>query len=228
MSCPSRTHLTVRLVVSALFVPLIGLLLGTVVGFSAACCDRSGYRPAAANAGARAPCSRHQSRHRRGGARRCGDDAHTRKSRTARHSCDPAGGCLRGSAFSAHTALQFGVFLRAVGIGCRSFWRCQQQRIGSCATTTSTTANLPSAGGLLAAAIIAACATVMGLILLSQLTGWAVALQLVLAEGMRPVLRSKRVPAPAAREEDDPVWQVVVWLAFRVLMVGGIATSSAP
>ena len=27
-------HLTVRLVVSALFVPLIGLLLGTVVGFS--------------------------------------------------------------------------------------------------------------------------------------------------------------------------------------------------
>ena len=69
--------------------------------------DRSGHRPAPADAGRRMHrAGRHQSRHRRGRAGRYGDDAHTRHARDARYSRGPARGCLRRPAFSATTALQ--------------------------------------------------------------------------------------------------------------------------
>ena len=106
------THLTVRLVVSALFVPLIGLLLGTVVGFSgrSAVTDQDIARLLLTPAGACAVLAAISL----GIAAAVLDVAvmmHTLASRELR--VIPAirrGCCLRRSAFSAHTALQFRAF----------------------------------------------------------------------------------------------------------------------
>lgn len=92
--------------------------------------------------------------------------------RAACHSRDPARVCLRRPAFSAHNTLQSGAsparsrHRSAV----RSGWLLL--RIGPCATTTSTIISPIIRRALLAAAIIATLATLMGLILLSQLTAW--------------------------------------------------------
>ena len=221
------THLTVRLVVSALFVPLIGLLLGTVVGFSgrSAVTDQDIARLLLTPAGACAVLA----------AISLGIAAavldvtvmmHTLATRELR--VIPA--IRRGIAFVVPRfprilRFSFGLFLRAVGIAlpfvlamtATAYWFLRDHDINYYLTY-----HPPEA--LLAATIIAACGTAMGLILLSQLTGWAVALQLVVGQGMRPVAAFKESAALLQGRKLILFWQIVVWLAFRVLMAGGIAT----
>ena len=223
----TATHLTVRLVASALFVPLIGLLLGTVVGFSgrSAATDQDIAWLLLTPAGACAVLA----------AIGLAIAApvievtvmmHTLATREVR--IIPA--IRRGVAFVVPRfphILRFslGLFLRVVGIAlpfvlaiaATAYWFLRDHDINYYLTYRP-----PEA--LLAAAIIAGCATIMGLILLSQLTGWAVALQLVVGQGVRPVAAFKESAALLQGRKLILFWQIVVWLAFRVLMAGAIAT----
>ena len=202
------THLAVRLVTSALFVPLIGLLLGTVVGFSgrSAVTDQDIARLLLTPAGACTVLA----------AISLGIAAavldvtvmmHTLATREPR--VIPA--IRRGVAFVVPRfprILRFslGLLLRVLGIAlpfvlamaATAYWFLRDYDINYYLTY------LPPQA-LLAAAIIAALATLMGLILLSKLTGWAFALQLIVGRGVRPGAAFKESAALLQRAEVDPV-----------------------
>jgi glycerophosphoryl diester phosphodiesterase len=222
----TATHLAVRLVASALFVPLIGLLLGSVVGFSgrSAVTDQDIAWLLLTPAGAFAVLAAISL----GIAAAVLDIAvmmHTLAIRELR--VFPA--IRRGVVFIAPRfprILRFsiGLFLRVVGIAlpfvlaiaATAFWFMRDHDINYYLTYSP-----PEA--LLAAAIIAALATVMGLILLSQLTGWALALQLVVGQRMRPVAAFKESAVQLQGRKLALFWQIAVWLAFRILVISAIA-----
>ena len=220
------THLAVRLVTSALFVPLIGLLLGTVVGFSgrSAVTDQDIARLVLTPAGAFTVLAAISL----GIAAAVLDVAvmmHTLATRELR--VIPA--MRRGVAFVVPRfprILRFslGLFLRVLGIAlpfvlamaATAYWSLRDYDINYYLTY-----HPPQA--LLAAAIIAALAILMGLILLSKLTGWAFALQLVVGRGIRPRAAFKESTELLQGRKLIVFWQIVVWLAFRILMTGAIA-----
>ena len=222
----TATHLAVRLVTSALFVPLIGLLLGTVVGFSgrSAVTDQDIARLLLTPAGACIVLA----------AISLGIAAavldvtvmmHTLATREPR--VIPA--IRRGVAFvvprfSRLLRFSLGLFLRVLGIAlpfvlamaATAYWFLRDYDINYYLTY-----HPPQA--LLAAAIIAALATLMSLILLSQLTGWALALQLIVGRGMRPGAAFKESAALLQGRKLILFWQIVVWLAFRFVVAGAVA-----
>ena len=142
----TATHLVVRLIISALFVPLIGLLLGTVVGFSGrtAVTDQDIAQLLLTPAGSCIVLI----------AISLGIAAavldvtvmmHTLTTRELR--VLPAmreGVAFIIPRFARILRFSLGLFLRVFGIAFRSFWRWQRPPIGCCANTTSTT-TLPTA-----------------------------------------------------------------------------------
>jgi glycerophosphoryl diester phosphodiesterase len=222
----TATHLAVRLVTSALFVPLIGLLLGTVLGFSGrnAVTDQDIARLLLTPAGACTMLA----------AISLGIAAavldvtvmmHTLATRETRML--PA--IRRGIAFVVPRfarVLRFslGLFLRVLGItlpfvlamAAIAYWSLRDYDINYYLTY-----HPPQA--LFAAAMIAVLATFMGLILLSQITGWAFALQLVVGRGMRPGVAFKESARLLEGGKLNLFWQIVVWLAFRFLLASAIA-----
>jgi len=217
----TATHLTVRLAASALFVPLIGLLLGAVVGFSgrSAVTDQDIARLVLTPAGACIALA----------AISIGIAAavldvvvmmHTLAIREMR--VLPA--VRRGLAFVVPRfprVLRFslGLLLRVLGIALPfilamaaiAYWLLRDYDINYYLTYRP-----PEA--LLAAALIAALAILMCLILLSRLTGWSFALQLVVGRGTRPTAAFRESAALLAGRKAQLFWQVVVWLACRILL----------
>jgi glycerophosphoryl diester phosphodiesterase len=220
------THLTVRLVTAALFVPIIGLLLGTVVGFSgrSATTDQDIVRLLVTPAGAFAVLA----------ALTLGIAAEVldvtlmiyilaiREPRVI-----PA--IRRGLAFVTPRfprILRFslGLLLRVLFIALpfvlamagTAYWSLRDHDINYYLT------DLPPQA-LLAAGTIAALATVMGLILLSKLTGWAFALQLVVGRRERPWAAFNDSASLLRGRKLNLLWQIVVWGAFRILMTVTIA-----
>jgi glycerophosphoryl diester phosphodiesterase len=220
------THLAVRLVTSALLVPLIGLLLGTVVGFSgrSAVTDQDIARLVLTPAGAFTVLAAISL----GIAAAVLDVAvmmHTLATRELR--VIPA--MRRGVAFIAPRLLRIlrfslGLFLRVLGIALPfvlaiaaiAYWSLREYDINYYLTY-----HPPQA--LLAAAIIAALAILMGLILLSKLTGWAFALQLVVGRGVRPRAAFEESTELLQGRKLIVFWQIVIWLAVRIIMTVAIA-----
>ena len=62
----------------------------------------------------------------------------------------------------------------------------------------------------------------MGLILLSRLTGWAFALQLIVGRGMRPGAAFKESAALLQGRKLILFWPIVAWLAIRILLVSAV------
>lgn len=215
------THLTVRLVTSALFVPLIGLLLGAVAGFSgrSAVTDQDIARLLLTPTGACIALAAISI----GIAAAVLDVAvmmHTLATQEMR--VLPA--LRRGFAFIVPRfprVLRFslGLLLRVLGIALPfmlamaaiAFWLLRDYDINYYLT------NRPPQA-LLAFTLITALAVVMCLILLSRLTGWAIALQLVVGRGMRPATAFQESAALLIGQKADLFWQVVVWLLFRVVL----------
>ena len=222
----TATHLVVRLITSALFVPLIGLLLGTVVGFSGrtAVTDQDIAQLLLTPAGLCIVLI----------AISLGIAAavldvtvmmHTLTTRELR--VLPAireGVAFIIPRFARILRFSLGLFLRVFGIAvpfvlamaATAYWLLREYDINYYLTYRP-----PQA--LLAAAIIAALAMIMGLVLLSKLTGWALALQLVVGRGVRPLAAFKESAALLQGRKLIVFWQIVVWLAFRLLMTGAIA-----
>ena len=135
------THLTVRLVTAALFVPMIGLLLGSVVGFSgrSATIDQDIARLLLTPAGAFAVLA----------ALTLGIAAavldvtlmmYILAIREPRSSLRSVGGLPSSSRFFHAWYTSASGFSCAFSASpCPSFWRWLPLRIGFCATTTSTT-----------------------------------------------------------------------------------------
>jgi len=222
----TATHLVVRLIVSALFAPLIGVLLGTVVGFSGrtAVTDQDIAQLLLTPAGlcifliaislgiAAAVLDVTVMMH----------ILTTRELRVL-----PAmreGVAFIIPRFARILRFSLGLFLRVFGIAvpfvlamaATAYWLLREYDINYYLTYRP-----PQA--LLAAAIIAALAMIMGLVLLSKLTGWALALQLVVGRGVRPLAAFKESAALLQGRKLIVFWQIVVWLAFRLLMTGAIA-----
>ena len=209
----TATHLTVRLVTSALFVPLIGLLLGAVVGFSgrSAVTDQDIARLLLTPTGACIALAAISI----GIAAAVLDVAvmmHilvTRETRVL-----PA--VLRGLAFVVprlRRVLRFslGLLLRVFGIALPfilamaaiAYWLLRDYDINYYLT------NRPPQA-LFAATLIAALGILMCLILLSRLTSWAIALQLVVGRGTQPTTAFQESAALLAGRKADLFWQVVV------------------
>jgi glycerophosphoryl diester phosphodiesterase len=220
------THLTVRLVTSALFVPIIGLLLGTVVGFSgrSATTDQDIARLLLTPAGAFAVLAAITL-----GIAAAALDVTLMMYTLAIREPRVLPAIRRGLAFVVPrfpSILRFslGLLLRVLGIAlpfvlamaATAYWSLRDHDINYYLTY------LPPRA-LLAAATIAALATLMGLILLSKLTGWAFALQLIVGRGVRPRAAFKE-SAPLLRGRKLILfWQIVVWITFRFLMTATIA-----
>ncbi|MDI7865212.1 hypothetical protein MRS76_25240 [Rhizobiaceae bacterium n13] len=179
------THLAVRLVTSALFLPLIGLLLGTVVGFS-------------------------------------GRSATT--DQDIAHLLLTPAGAFAVPRFPHILRFSLGLLLRVVAIAlpfvlamaATAYWSLRDHDINYYLTYLPPRALLP-------ASAIAALSTLMGLILLSRLTGWAFALQLIVGRGVRPWAALKENAALLRGRKLILFWQIVVWITFRFLMAAAIA-----
>ena len=199
----AATHVAVRLVTSALFVPFIGLLLGIVVGFSgrSAVTDQDIAWLLLTPTGACTVLAAISL----GIAAAVLDVAvmmHILATREMR--AIPA--VRRGAAFVVQRfprLLRFslGLLLRVLGIALPfvlamaaiAYWLLRDYDINYYLTY-----HPPKA--VLAAGIIAALTTFMGLILLSRLTGWALALQLIVGRGddtQRGLQRERRAAARA-------------------------------
>ena len=222
----TATYLAIRLVTSALFVPLIGLLLGTAVGFSgrSAVTDQDIARLLLTPAGAFTVLA----------AISLGIAAavldvtvmmHTLATRERR----AIHAVRRGVAFvvprfARLLRFSLGLLLRVLGVtlpfvfvmATAGYLLLRDYDINYYLTY-----HPPQA--LLAAVIIAALATCMGLILLSRLTGWALALLLIVGQGMRPGAAFKQSAALLQGRKLILFWQIVVWLVFRMLLAGAIA-----
>ena len=217
----TATHLTVRLVTSALFVPLIGLLLGAVVGFSgrSAVTDQDIARLLLTPTGACIALAAISI----GIAAAVLDVAvmmHILVTRETR--ILPA--VLRGLAFVVtrlRRVLRFslGLLLRVfvialpfvLAMAAVAYWLLRDYDINYYLT------NRPPQA-LFAAAVIAALAMLMGSLLLSRLTRWAFALQLVVGRGTQPAAAFQESATLLAGRKADLFWQFVVWLAFRIVM----------
>ncbi len=215
-----------RLVTSALLVPLTGLLLGVVVGFSgrSAVTDQDIARLLLTPAGACIALAAISI----GIAAAVLDVAVMMYTLATREKLVlPA--VRRGLAFvvpRSPRVLRFslGLILRVFGIALPfllvmvviAHWLLRDYDINYYLT------NRPPQA-LLAATLIAGLAMLMGWILLSRLTGWAFALQLVIGRGMRPTAAFQKSAALLTGRKAHLFWQIVAWLAFRILLGIGIA-----
>ena len=222
----AATHVAVRLVTSALFVPLIGLLLGIVVGFSgrSAVTDQDIAWLLLTPTGACTVLAAVSL----GIAAAVLDVAvmmHILATREMR--AIPA--VLRGAAFVVQRfprLLRFslGLLLRVLVIALPfvlamaaiAYWLLRDYDINYYLTY-----HPPKA--LLAAVIMAALTTFMGLILLSRLTGWALALQLIVGREMTPSAAFNESAELLQGRKLVLFRQIVVWLVFRMLLAAAIA-----
>lgn len=185
----TATHLTIRLVTSALFVPLIGLLLGAVVGFSgrSAVTDQDIARLLLTPTGACIVLTAISI-----GIAAAVLDVVVMMHTLATREMLVLPAVRRGLAFVVPRfprVLRFslGLLLRVFAIALPfilamtaiAYWLLRDYDINYYLT------NRPPQA-LLAATLIAALAVLMCLILLSRLTGWSFALQLVVGRGTRP------------------------------------------
>jgi len=220
------THLVVRLVTSALLIPLIGLLLGTVVAFSgrSAMTDQDIARLLLTPFGALAAAAALslgiaaaaldvtlmmytlavRERHAFPAIRRGLGFVVPRFPRLMRFGL---GLLLRVLAI----ALPFGLAMAAT-----AYWLLRDYDINYYLTY-----HPPQA--LFAAAIIAVLATLMGLVMLSFLTRWGFALQLVVGVGVAPRTAFKESAALLQGRKLRLLWQIVVLITFRFGMAAAIA-----
>ncbi|KQV29685.1 hypothetical protein ASC97_23225 [Rhizobium sp. Root1203] len=220
------THLAVRLVTSALLMPLIGLLLGIVVAFSgrSAMTDQDIARLLLTPFGALAAAAALslgiaaaaldvtlmmytlavRERHAFPAIRRGLGFVVPRFPRLVRFGL---GLLLRVLAI----ALPFGLAMAAT-----AYWLLRDYDINYYLTY-----HPPQA--LFAAAIIAVLATLMGLVMLSFLTRWGFALQLVVGLGVAPRTAFKESAALLQGRTLSLLWQIVVLITFRFGMAAALA-----
>ena len=223
----TATHLTVRLVTSAVFVPLIGLLLGAVAGFSgrSAATDQDIARLLLTPTGACIVLFAISI-----GIAAAVLDVAVMMHILATRQMSVLPAVRRGFAFVVPRfprLLRFslGLLLRILGIALPfilamaaiAYWLLRDYDINYYLT------NRPPQA-LLAATLMAALAVIMCAILLSRLTGWAFALQLVVGRGTRPTTAFQKSAALLTGRKANLFWQVVVWVAIRVLL--GIVTAA--
>ncbi|MEK1891447.1 MAG: glycerophosphodiester phosphodiesterase family protein [Phyllobacterium sp.] len=220
------THLTVRLVTSAVFVPLIGLLLGIVVGFSgrSAMTDQDIAWLLMTPAGALTALAAIAL-----GIAAAALDIALMMYILAIREQHVIPAIRQGFAFVVPRfprimRFSLGLLLRVLGIAlpfvlamaATAYLSLRDHDINYYLT------DLPPRA-MLAAAGIAALATLMGLVLLSKLTDWAFALQLVVGRGVRPWSAFKQSAALLQGRKLPLFRQIVVWVAFRILMAATIA-----
>lgn len=220
------THLAVRLVTSALFVPMIGLLLGIVVGFSgrSAMTDQDIAWLLMTPAGAFTALAAITL-----GIAAAALDIALMMYMLAIREQHVMPAIRQGFAFVLPRfpriiRFSLGLLLRVLGIAlpfvlamaATAYWSLRDHDINYYLT------DLPPRA-LLAAAAIAALATLMGLVLLSRLTDWAFALQLVVGRGVQPWAAFKESAALLQGRKLILFRQIVVWITFRFLMAATMA-----
>jgi glycerophosphoryl diester phosphodiesterase len=221
-------HLSVRLIAAALFVPMIGLLFGIVVSLSgrSAMTDQDIARLLMTPAGAIAALAALTL-----GIAAAALDIALMTYTLAIREQHVLPAIRRGLAFvvprfSCIIRFSLGLLLRVLGIalpfllaiGATAYWTLRDHDINYYLT------NLPPQA-LFAAGVIATLATIMGMVLLSKLTDWAFALQLVVGQGVRPWKAFKASAALLQGRRLSIFGQALAWLTLRMIMVATIAAT---